>query len=116
MGDILQRIVASKRREIAEARGRGSEAGLGRRHGDARAVRDFHAALDRPGTVQVLAEVKRASPSAGLLRADFDPVGIARIYEDHGAAAISVLTDVPFFQGNLSYLTAIRAAVAVPLL
>src|SRR5262249_2220565 len=70
----------------------------------------------RPGPIQVLAEIKRASPSAGLLRADFDPVAIARIYADHGAAAISVLTDEPFFQGHLSYLSLIRAAVAPPVL
>jgi indole-3-glycerol phosphate synthase len=64
----------------------------------------------------VLAEVKKASPSAGVLRADFDPVAIARIYEAHGAAAISVLTDEPFFQGKLAYLAAIREAVHLPLL
>jgi indole-3-glycerol phosphate synthase len=116
MSDILERIVASKRREIVEARNRVSEADLERRIAGAPSVRDFRAALDRPGTVQVLAEVKRASPSAGLLRADFDPVAIARIYEKHGAAAISVLTDEPFFQGHLSHLTAIRATVAAPLL
>jgi indole-3-glycerol phosphate synthase len=116
MSDILERIVASKRREIADARGRVSGSELGRRIADAPPVRDFRAALDRPGTVQVLAEVKRASPSAGLLRADFDAAAIARIYEEHGAAAISVLTDEPFFQGRLSYLTAIRAAVAPPVL
>ena len=64
----------------------------------------------------VIAEVKKASPSAGVLRADFDPVAIARIYEANGASAISVLTDEPFFQGQLSYLTAIRQAVALPVL
>lgn len=116
MSDILERIVSNKRREIAEARSRISEAELERRLADAPAVRDFRAALDRPGDVQVLAEVKRASPSAGVLRADFNPVAIARIYERHGAAAISVLTDEPFFQGHLKYLTAIRAAVAPPVL
>jgi len=116
MSDILERIVASKRREIAEARSSVSEAELERRVADAPPVRDFRAALDRPGTVQLLAEVKRASPSAGVLREDFDAVAIARIYEEHGAAAISVLTDEPFFQGHVSYTTAIRAAVAPPVL
>jgi indole-3-glycerol phosphate synthase len=116
MGDILERIVVSKRREIAEARDRISEAELERRLADAPPVRDFRSALDRPRTVQVLAEVKRASPSAGVLRADFDPVAIARVYAAHGAAAISVLTDAPFFQGHLSHLSAIRAAVAPPVL
>jgi indole-3-glycerol phosphate synthase len=79
-------------------------------------LRDFRGALDRAGTVQIIAEVKKASPSAGVIRSDFDPVQIARVYEQHGAAAISVLTDTPFFQGHLSYLLAIRQAVTLPLL
>jgi indole-3-glycerol phosphate synthase len=116
MSDILERIVSSKRQEIASTRSRVSVADLERRLSHAPPIRDFRAALDQPGTVQVLAEVKRASPSAGVLREDFDPVAIAKIYEQHGAAAISVLTDAPFFQGHLSYLSAIRAAVALPLL
>jgi indole-3-glycerol phosphate synthase len=79
-------------------------------------VRDFRAALERGPGVQVIAEVKKASPSAGLIRADFDPVAIARAYAGNGAACISVLTDEHFFQGHLRYLEAIRAAVDVPLL
>jgi indole-3-glycerol phosphate synthase len=66
--------------------------------------------------VRIIAEVKKASPSAGVLREDFDPVAIARIYEAHGAACISVLTDAPYFQGSLAYLSAIRESVALPLL
>jgi indole-3-glycerol phosphate synthase len=116
MSTILDRIVASKRREIAEARANVSEAELERRVSAAPPPRDFRAALEASQDVQVIAEVKKASPSAGLLRADFDPVAIARIYARHGAAAISVLTDRPFFQGDLAYLAAIRAAVAPPLL
>lgn len=116
MGTILDTIIASKRRELAEARAHTPERELERRLADAPPVRDFRAALDKPGRVQVLAEVKKASPSAGVLRADFDPVALARTYERHGAAAISVLTDEPFFQGRLSYLTDIRAAVSLPLL
>lgn len=116
MSNILERIVTSKRLEVSEARARVSEAELERRLADAPPVRDFRAALDRPGTIQVLAEVKKASPSAGVLRADFDPVAIARTYAEYGAAAISVLTDEPFFQGRLSYMTAIRDAVALPVL
>jgi indole-3-glycerol phosphate synthase len=79
-------------------------------------VLDYLAALQRPTGIQVIAEIKKASPSAGIIRADFDPVAIARTYEQHGAAALSVLTDAPFFQGQLAYLTTIRAAVRIPLL
>src|SRR5262245_14308053 len=110
MSTILDRIVASKRIAIADARNQVPESKLESRLADAPPIRDFHAALNVAGAVQILAEVKRASPLAGLLRADFDPVAIARIYERHGAAAISVLTDEPFFQGHLSHLTAVRAA------
>ncbi len=116
MSTILDRIVASKRQEIVEARARIPEPELERRLSEAPPVRDYRAALTRPGGIQVIAEVKKASPSAGVLRSDFDPVAIARTYERHGAAALSVLTDAPFFQGHLRYLTDIRAAVALPLL
>jgi indole-3-glycerol phosphate synthase len=116
MSNVLARIVAAKRREVEEARGRAPDADLERRLSEAPPVRDFRAALEHPGEVRVIAEVKRASPSAGVIRADFDPVAIARTYARHGAACISVLTDAPFFQGHLSYLEQIRAAVDVPLL
>jgi indole-3-glycerol phosphate synthase len=113
---ILDKIVAAKRREMEASRARVPDEQLERRLNDAPAVRDFRAALENSGGIQVIAEVKKASPSAGVLRADFDPVAIARTYAAHGAAAISVLTDAPFFQGHLSFITAIRAAVAPPLL
>ena len=116
MSTILDKIVTSKRREIDTARLRLSDADLENRLADAPPVRDFRAALDRPGEVQILAEIKKASPSAGVLRDDFNPVAIARTYAEHGAAAISVLTDAPYFQGHLSYLSAVRAAVTCPLL
>jgi indole-3-glycerol phosphate synthase len=79
-------------------------------------ARDFVQALDHAGSVSVIAEVKKASPSAGVIRADFDPVAIARIYATHGSAAISVLTDAEYFKGSLDYLMAVRTAVTVPLL
>jgi indole-3-glycerol phosphate synthase len=113
---ILDTIVAHKRREIAAARAHTPEKELENRLQGASAPRDFRAALERTPGVAVIAEVKKASPSAGVLRQDFDPVAIARTYADHGAAAISVLTDEPFFQGRLSYLTAIREAVRLPAL
>jgi indole-3-glycerol phosphate synthase len=116
MSSILDTIVVSKRREVAAQRVAVPEAELERRLIEAAPVRDFRAALDAAAGVAVIAEVKKASPSAGVLRADFDPVSIARVYANAGASAISVLTDGPFFQGNLAYLTAIRQAVAPPVL
>jgi indole-3-glycerol phosphate synthase len=116
MATILDTIVASKRREVAAAKERLSERELERRLADAPPVRPFRAALTTSDRVAVIAEVKKASPSAGVLRSDFDPVAIARAYAGHGAVCLSVLTDEPFFQGHLGYLTAIREAVGLPLL
>jgi len=113
---ILGKIVSSKRREIEQSRARISERDLESRLADAGPVRDFHAALAAGPGVRLIAEVKKASPSAGVLRSDFDPVSIAGTYVAAGAAALSVLTDEPFFQGRLEYLQAIRAAVTVPIL
>lgn len=113
---ILDRIVASKRRELASARALMPLDEMEFQASEAPPPRDFLAALSGPGPVQLIAEVKKASPSAGVLRPDFDPIAIARTYQAHGAACLSVLTDAPFFQGHLSYLARIRASVAVPLL
>ena len=116
MSNILARIVASTRQVIERQRLDTPAWQLEARLTAAPPVRDFRAALEhRPG-LGVIAELKKASPSAGVLRADFDPVAIARIYEANGASAISVLTDEPFFQGHLSYLGAIRHAVTPPVL
>jgi indole-3-glycerol phosphate synthase len=116
MSDILQRIVASKRQELAAVQAAIPSRDLERQLATVPPPRDFRAALDRPGEVAIIAEVKKASPSAGVLREEFDPVAIARLYQQHGAACISVLTDGPFFQGSLAHLSAVREAVSVPLL
>jgi indole-3-glycerol phosphate synthase len=116
MPTILDQIVETKRHEI-EAAERTVPAGeLERRVEGLPPTRNFTRAIRRPGWITVIAEVKKASPSAGVIRADFDPVAIARTYERHGAAAISVLTDAGYFQGSLAYLTAVREAVACPVL
>jgi indole-3-glycerol phosphate synthase len=116
MSSILDTIVQCKRREVSAQRVAVPDAELQRRLAVAAPVRDFRGALEAASGVAVIAEVKKASPSAGILRADFDPVAIARIYADNGASAISVLTDAPFFQGSLEYLTTVRKAVTPPVL
>ena len=119
MSDILQKIVAVKREEIAAARARRDEASLRR---DAEALggqRDFVGALRAKvadGQPAVIAEIKKASPSKGVLREHFVPAEIAAGYERHGAVALSVLTDVQFFQGASAYLEQARDACALPVL
>ncbi len=113
---ILDQIVATKIQEVAEARRRMPIEELEAQAAEAPPVRDFRAALAGPGPIRLIAEVKKASPSAGVIRPDFDPIAIARTYQAHGADALSVLTDVPYFQGHLSYLARIRASVAIPIL
>ncbi len=119
MPTILDTIVKQKRLEIANLPGEPVNAAGLRAALDLRADRrDFLAALRHPlqGDVALIAEVKKASPSAGVIRPDFDPVRIAREYEAGGASCLSVLTDEPFFQGSLRFLRDIRAAVRLPLL
>lgn len=116
MPTILDKIVATKRQEIAAAKAAVPEVELRARAKDAPPRKDFFGALAAEGPIKLIAEVKKASPSKGVIRADFDPVAIARTYEASGAACISVLTDVQYFQGSLDYLSAIRAAVNIPLL
>jgi indole-3-glycerol phosphate synthase len=116
MATILERIVESKRGEVAAAKASVPEVTLRRRTESLPAPRDFFAAVTAPGEVRVIAEVKKASPSVGLIRPDFDAVAVARAYESNGAAALSVLTDGRFFQGSLADLTAVRDAVGVPCL
>ncbi len=103
--------------EVASRKRTAPRAGLERRCAGLPAARDFEAALTpAPGGVRLVAEVKKASPSRGVLAHDFDPVGLATSYARHGAAAVSVLTDEKYFQGSLDLLAAVRAAVGVPLL
>jgi len=116
METILDRIVASKKDEIRAAKDRIPIKDLVRNLPDAPPIRDFLAALTRGPGMGVIAEVKKASPSAGIMRHDFDPVAIARTYEQAGANCLSVLTDEPFFHGKLEYLREIRRAVSLPLL
>lgn len=117
--NILDTIVEQKRREVAGLPNGSVDAAVLRSAMEARGERrDFLAALRQPrrGPVALIAEVKKASPSAGIIRPDFDPVRIAREYEAAGASCLSVLTDEKFFQGSLSYLRQIRQAVKLPLL
>lgn len=116
MSTVLDRIVASKREEIAAAKTRRDLATLIQTALQGPEVRSFIDALRGYDSVRLIAEVKRASPSKGTIRPNFEPVEIAMAYQAGGAAAISVLTDEPFFQGRLDYLTAIRNRVELPLL
>ncbi|HAV64895.1 MAG TPA: indole-3-glycerol phosphate synthase TrpC [Verrucomicrobiales bacterium] len=116
---ILNTIVEQKRREVAKLPARVLAAGdLHDAVLERNESRDFLAALRKPaaGDVALIAEIKKASPSAGVIRPDFDPVTIAKRYEVAGASCLSVLTDEQFFQGSLDYLRLIRAAVKLPLL
>jgi indole-3-glycerol phosphate synthase len=113
---ILEQIVAHKQREVAQRRAREPDRVLESRLDAAPVRRDFYAALGAPGPIKVIAEIKKASPSRGLLRQDFHPVELARCYESHAATAISVLTDETFFQGSLAHLSAVRQATHLPLL
>ena len=116
---ILERILEVKRGEIAAARARAPQAVLEKSAREAPPVRGFAQALRAKiaaGGPAVIAEVKRASPSKGLLRADFDPAAIAKSYEISGAACMSVLTDMEFFQGAPEHLAAARSACALPAL
>ena len=119
MSDILQRIVEVKREEIAAARPKRSAGDLQELARGQDAPRGFAAAMRAKvarGDAAVIAEIKKASPSKGVLRERFEPAAIAATYAKHGAACLSVLTDVQFFQGHEDYLRAARAACALPVI
>jgi indole-3-glycerol phosphate synthase len=113
---ILENIVASKRLEVDRARKHLPLAHLEARLAAAPPLRDFHSALAGRGPIRLIAEIKKASPSAQVIRPDFDPVAIAQTYQQHGASCLSVLTDNPFFRGRLHDLASVRATTDIPLL
>ena len=113
---ILDTIIENKKTEVQKSKEARSLDALERGLSGAPPSRDFYKALVEGARVKIIAEIKKASPSKGVLREDFDPVRIALGYERGGAAALSVLTDEKFFMGSLSYLKAVRETVGIPIL
>ena len=118
MANIFDKIIADKRAEVGERRSRVSLEQLKEDVVDLPRCRNFYKAVTKPNSrgINVIAEVKKASPSAGIIREDFEPVAIAQTYAECGADAISVLTDEKYFQGRLDYIERIREAVDLPVL
>jgi indole-3-glycerol phosphate synthase len=118
LATILDKIIADKRDEVRRRQAETPLESLKERVADLPRCRNFYKAVTKPNRrgLNVIAEVKKASPSAGLIRPDFDPVTIATTYETCGADAISVLTDEKYFQGKLEYVAQIKQAVALPVL
>jgi len=118
MTNFLDKILAVKKNEIAAAQKSAPLDVLKQKIQNLPKCRNFYQAISKshPRGINVIAEIKRASPSAGLIRKDFDPVALARTYESAGADALSILTDESFFQGHLSYLTHVKQITALPIL
>ena len=118
MSNILDQIVRTKQSEVARAKVRRPLADLKRAIGKSSSSRDFWGliAAQAPHGIHLIAELKRGSPSAGLIRPDFDPVSIAQTCCDAGASALSVVTEETYFQGRLEYLEEVKTAVALPML
>jgi indole-3-glycerol phosphate synthase len=114
----LDNILETKRKELEALRGSCTLEDLSKRAADARPVRNFYQAVTRDGRrpVRLIAEIKKASPSAGIIREDFDPAALARQYEQAGADALSVLTDETYFRGSLDYLRTVSETVSLPIL
>ncbi len=113
---ILDTIIANKKEELSETKRQVPFLDVKSMASHAEPARGFSKSLTGPGDIRLIAEVKKASPSKGVIRDEFDPVTIAKIYEESGASSLSVLTESRFFQGNLAYLGLIRKAVKLPLL
>jgi indole-3-glycerol phosphate synthase len=118
VANILDNIIADKREEVRQRQSQMGLEQLRQQIAGLPKCRNFYKAVTRPNPrgINVIAEVKKASPSAGLIRPDFDPARIARTYEECGADAISVLTDEKYFQGRLEYLEQVKQAVSLPVL
>ena len=116
MHSILKKIIDHKLVEIEAAKSRKPLQDVISAAKDAGPVRDFLAALQTPGEINLIAEVKKASPSKGIIRADFNPVEVAKAYESAGASCVSVLTDENFFQGHRDFLVDVSNAISLPTL